>query len=107
MAMRDWLAFPWLSLCAAPSAFVVGLVIAHSSVDAAYPSTPTECDRLAAFPFDPDLPKGFPAGVKWEDIHPDAAISACRRALESSPSDRRVRFQLGRALESGKKFEEA
>ena len=68
---------------------------------------PTDCDRLAATPFDPDLPKGFPGVLKGGEINPDAAIPACRRALETTPDDRRVRFQLGRALQSGKKIEEA
>ena len=71
------------------------------------PAEPTECDRLAANPFDPDLPKGFPGVRKAEEINPDAAIPACRRALETTPGDRRVLFQLGRALQIGKKFEEA
>ena len=70
------------------------------------PAEPTECDRLAANPFDPDLPKGFPGVRKAEEINPDAAIPACRRALETTPGDR-VLFQLGRALQIGKKFEEA
>jgi hypothetical protein len=66
---------------------------------------PTACDRLAATPFDRDLPKGFPGVLKGGKINADAAIPACRRALETTPDDRRVRFQLGRALQSGKKFE--
>src|SRR5471032_736877 len=52
-------------------------------------------------------PKGFPGVLKGGEINPDAAIPACRHALETTPDDRRVRFQLGRALQSGKKFEEA
>jgi hypothetical protein len=101
----------WLSLRATATAFNVAFVIGNSSYGAAgsfpNPVVSTECDRLAAIPFDSDLPKGFPGGLKWEEINPDAAIPACRRALENTPGDRRVRFQLGRALQSGKKFEEA
>jgi TPR repeat protein len=81
--------------------------IAPPTVAALKTPEPTECDRLAAAPFDPDLPKGFPGVLKGGEINPGAAIPACRRALETTPDDRRVRFQLGRALQSGKKFEEA
>ena len=81
--------------------------IAPPTVAAVKTPEPTACDRLAAAPFDPDLPKGFPSVLKGGEVNPDAAIPACRRALETTPDDRRVRFQLGRALQSGKKFGEA
>src|ERR1700723_2831895 len=100
--MRTWVACYWLSLCATASALAVALVICNSSYGAAGLSNqavPTECDRLAADPRDRDLPKGFLGVLKGEVINPDAAIPACRRALESTPGDRRVRFQLGRALQ--------
>jgi uncharacterized protein len=108
--MRTRVACYWLSLRATASAFAVAVVIGNSSYGAAglsNPAEPTECDRLAGNPVDPDLPKGFPGVLNGEQIDPDAAIPACRRALDNTPGDRRVRFQLGRALQRGKKFEEA
>ena len=120
--MRDWIGFLWLSICLTTSAFAqphVALVVGNSAYgavgtlpnpakDAALKTPePTACDRLAAAPFDPDLPKGFPSVLRGGEINPDAAIPACRHALETTPDDRRVRFQLGRALQSGKRLEEA
>jgi TPR repeat protein len=98
--MRGWVAFLWLSLRLTTSTFA-------DTRAALAVGEPTECDRLASSPSDPDLPKGFPGMLKGEHINPDAAIPACRRAVETTPGDRRMRFQFGRALQSGKKFEEA
>src|SRR6202034_1706532 len=68
---------------------------------------PRTAVRLAATPSDPICPKGSPGVLRGGEINPAAAIPACRRALETTPADRRARFQLGRALQSGRKFEEA
>jgi hypothetical protein len=61
------------------------------------PAVPTECDRLAAHPSDPDkLTEGVPtAQVRgWND----AAIWSCRQAVTRDAGDARQRYQLGRAL---------
>ena len=72
----------------------------------------TECDRLAAIMLDPDKPvamRGFA-----NPPSDDAAISACRDAVETYPEVRRFKTQLGFALhgkdehaEERKWFEEA
>ena len=78
---------PALLWCAALSAIAL----------AARADGPTECDRLAAHPSDPDkvLEGVSSAAVRgWND----AAIWACREALRHEPGNARVRYQLGRAL---------
>ena len=76
---------------------------------AAAPQAPVEtpCDRLAALPDDADLPKGFLAVAENNIVDPGAAVAACREALASAPDDRRVHFQLGRALDHAGRVEEA
>ncbi|WP_346910359.1 tetratricopeptide repeat protein [uncultured Roseibium sp.] len=64
----------------------------------------TECDRLAAQPSDP---RKVAEGVRYTRIRFDAAIAACRKALESYPGTPRFHFQLGRALEQKKQLPEA
>jgi TPR repeat protein len=59
--------------------------------------TPTECDRLAGDPSDPDKAgSGVPDVqlVTWND----AAILACQRALQTDPGNARLHYNLGRAL---------
>jgi len=77
------MAFAWLPPC--PSAA------------AAQEELPTECDRLAAHPSDPDrITDGVPSGAVrgWNQ----AAIDACRAAVKVDPANARLRYQLGRAL---------
>jgi len=72
------------------------LVLALSTaVEAA--AGPTECDRLAAHPSDPDKVLD---GVSSSDVRGwnEAAIWACREAVKREPGNARVRYQLGRAL---------
>lgn len=67
------------------------------SFAAAQDETPTECDRLAAHPSDPDrIADGVssPAVKGWNQ----AAIDACRTAVKADPDNARLRYQLGRAL---------
>ncbi|WP_413991811.1 caspase family protein [Labrys okinawensis] len=56
------------------------------------------CDRLAASSLDMDRPSGVP-GIERDQIQPKLAIDACRAALAAAPNDRRVQFQLARALD--------
>ena len=73
---------------------------------------PTECDRLAGDPYDPQ--KAGP-GVKTlcMPMFAERAVSACRTALKSAPQSARLRGQLARALlhagdlEGGRKEAEA
>lgn len=58
---------------------------------------PTECDRLAAHPSDPDkVTDGVSSGAVrgWNE----AAIWACREALRRDPESARLHYQLGRSL---------
>jgi TPR repeat protein len=60
-------------------------------------ATPTECDRLAGDPSDPDKAgSGVPDVqlLEWND----AAILACQRALQTDPGNARLHYNLGRAL---------
>lgn len=60
-------------------------------------ATPTECDRLAGHPSDPDkLVEGVSQAqvLGWSN----AAIHACQQAVAAEPGNARVRYQLGRVL---------
>lgn len=60
-------------------------------------AAPTECDRLAGHPSDPDkvLDGVSSALVRgWND----AAVWSCRQAVAAEPGNARVRYNLGRAL---------
>ncbi len=64
------------------------------------------CDKLAASPQDMDRPSGVP-GIEFNRIQPKLAVDACRAALAAAPDDRRVQFQLARALDVGGEDSEA
>jgi len=55
-----------------------------------------DCDRLAGLANDAEL-----------TAHTSGAIAACRQALESSPNDARLVFQLGRAYHVDRNYTEA
>lgn len=57
----------------------------------------TECDRLAAHPSDPDKAV---EGVSSKTVRTwnEAAIWACRQAVQETPTDALQRYQLGRSL---------
>ena len=65
--------------------------------EAAAAAEPTECDRLASHPSDPDK---VIEGVSQAQVlaWPNAAIGACRQAVEREPDNARVRYLLGRVL---------
>jgi TPR repeat protein len=63
-----------------------------------------ECDRLAASPVNPET-KG--QGVMPDKIDAGPAIAACQLAVEAVPDSPRLQFQLARALQKDKKYEEA
>ncbi|MEJ1158485.1 protein kinase domain-containing protein [Prosthecomicrobium sp. N25] len=58
----------------------------------------TDCDRLAGYLYDSDLPKGV-APKQFEHIDPSRAVPACLAVLANSPGTARWRLALGRALE--------
>jgi TPR repeat protein len=64
----------------------------------------TECDRLAAHPWDPNR---IGKGVPWNELNASLAISACKTALSSDPDNPRYRFQYGRALHKAGEYAEA
>lgn len=55
------------------------------------------CDRAAASPSDSEKPANI-AGVDFKDVSGQAAVTACRKAIEVKDAPRRVFFQLGRAF---------
>jgi len=61
---------------------------------AASAGEPTECDRLAGSPTDPNR---LGAGMGLYGIEPAEAITACERALAADPHNPRLLFNLGRA----------
>jgi TPR repeat protein len=61
---------------------------------AASASEPTECDRLAGSPTDPNR---VGAGIGLYGIEPAEAITACERALAADPHNPRLLYNLGRA----------
>ena len=66
----------------------------------------SECDRLAAFPFDPNHPDGI-SGVQFYELEPDLAVPACERALEQLPDNPRYQYQLARSLIKAKRYSKA
>jgi hypothetical protein len=56
---------------------------------------PTECDRLASNPEDPD--RAAP-GVERADVNLPAAIAACEAEVARQPKKTRARYQLARVL---------
>lgn len=58
-------------------------------------TAPTDCDRLAAHPEDPQR---VTPGVAQEAIDYPVAISACERAVSEDPGNARLRYQLARLL---------
>jgi hypothetical protein len=64
----------------------------------------TDCDRLAADPFD-DGRRG--PGIEFESMDGLAARTACEQAVKTYPSISRFRYQLGRAYQKMSEFGQA
>lgn len=62
---------------------------------AATAATPTECDRLAAHPEDPQR---VTPGVTQDAIDYPVALAACERAVAADPGNALQRYQLARLL---------
>jgi tetratricopeptide (TPR) repeat protein len=64
----------------------------------------TQCDILAADPYDS---KRRAPGVSRDDLKATQAVKACTLALQESPNDPVLEYQLARALEKSERYEEA
>ena len=64
------------------------------------------CDRLAAAPFDGDRPAAV-SPTELSSIDTAQAVSVCEEAVKANPDQRRVQFELGRALDAARRFGEA
>lgn len=99
-----------LRLAVVAALFTATLVSATAvavRIAAATESVEARCDRLAAHPLDRDKPGELAARdtIASGDIAP--AIAACTTAAASPKAHRRHAFQLGRALEFGRRYPEA
>ncbi|SVD76789.1 uncharacterized protein METZ01_LOCUS429643, partial [marine metagenome] len=82
---------------------VVGALL--FSAGSAWADTPvTECDRLAAHPYDPGK---VTEGVDWDDLDADYAIPACQEAVDNWPAEVRLQFQLARAFQKAEHYSDA
>ena len=63
----------------------------------------TDCDRLAAAPFDEEKPPNI-VGVKMLKIDPLRAFVACESAIRKYPQVSRFYFEKGRAAQAGKNY---
>ena len=83
------------------------IVAAYSCASHAQSADAVLCDRLAAYPSDPDKPadaKGV-ARIAPDDVA--TAIKYCKQAAASPKASRRLTFQLGRAYEANGQSQEA
>ena len=64
----------------------------------------TECDRLAAHPHDDDA---VAEGLWLSAMDTQAAIKACKSAVNLYPNVARLEFQLGRSLDNAESYDEA
>ncbi len=70
-------------------------IVCSSLLSSAWAGEATDCDRLAASPYDPAR---IAPGVAFAALDAPAAVAACRAALAAAPDTPRLAFQLGRAL---------
>jgi len=66
--------------------------------------TPDPCDHEAGDWLDPE---GVGVARYPNEIDPDAALAACRAAVERQPENGRFHYQLGRALQAAERYEDA
>ena len=82
---------------AATHAATLAVVALLFSAGAAWADAPiTECDRLAAHPY--DLRK-ITEGVDWDDLDADKAIPDCQEAVNNWPTEVRLQYRLARAFQ--------
>lgn len=66
----------------------------------------TECDRLAAIPYDRNRPEGVP-GLEFKNVDAKRALIACELEVARDPGNPRYQFQFGRSLQRARRFPEA
>jgi TPR repeat protein len=74
--------------------------------DAQHRDLVTDCDRLAAMPYDNGRAAGI-AGVEFEKIDIKAAVAACSDAMHRYPEVARFTYQAGRVATARKDYTEA
>lgn len=67
------------------------------------PTASQECDRLAA-PIDPSARD---SGIEFLKIEVEAAVAACTAAAREHPDGVRFVYQLGRAHDAGRRYDQA
>jgi len=77
-----------------------------SANDPARDTRVAKCDALAAAERDQDRPDTV-TGVGWAAIDGFAAVEACSTAVRAYPQERRLHYQLGRALDRLGRYDEA
>jgi len=80
------------------------MAILAASPAVAAQSTVTECDQLAAHPYDP---AGKAPGVAFDAIDPARALMSCGAAYAEQPGVVRYKYQYGRALLAARRPNEA
>lgn len=83
-------------------AVIIGILAATAAIAA--DSTATECDLLAAHPYDPAKKAD---GVAFGAIDPALALMSCGAAYSEQPGVVRFKYQYGRALLAAKRPHEA
>jgi TPR repeat protein len=82
---------------------ILTLALSVSSALSAADQPITDCDRLAAHPWDPQKSS---EGVFWNMMRTEQAVEACNAAVGRDPSARNM-YQYGRALAKSKQYEAA
>jgi hypothetical protein len=78
----------------------IGVVVAMSAAAALAQSTDgATCDRLAAYPDDPDKPADVAGNYEIPRDEIATALKACKAAAGTPDAPRRIWFELGRAYE--------
>jgi TPR repeat protein len=86
----------------------IGIAIAASATAVgAQSSDSATCDRLAAFPDDPDKPAGVAGNYEIPAGEITTALKACKAAARAADAPSRIWFELGRAYEFSRQPAEA
>ena len=86
----------------------IGIALATSTMGALAQSTDSAtCDRLAAFPDDPDKPAGVAGNYEIPAGEIATALKACKAAAHAAGATHRTWFELGRAYEFSRQHAEA
>ncbi len=97
---------PTIAVAAVSASPVLGPSSVPVPVQADRSEVVGSCDRQAAHPQDRDKPAAF-EGVDQGRINPAAAIAACEAAVRAEPQNRRMLYQLGRAMAASGDYRQA